>query len=377
MPASCSRARRGRRSRLRSASRARASRCCRTTPCSSARMPRARHRVAPLHAQNRFWHALGVERLPWSARGIATAADLAHAHLDVRARARRARRRCRGCCSRCRRAIRASSSACWSASRTNAASPSRGLVDLGLAACTTVSPAPHMLHLDLQLHQAAATLIEHRRGRGPAAPRALRAAAGHGVLAFQQALVEAIATTFVAGNALRSAARGDDRAAPARSPGATGSLPSATRRNSPVEMDFGGMTHRIALQRAQLVAAVERLSGEVLRLVQGSRPAGTLLHVCVTPRVAAVPGLLERLSSLRDVVVVTLAPGAAALGALAVCATRSCGRPRRSRSCIGCRCRAGRVERRGGRVHCTRCPPRRCRPTCCSAAAPGRSRPCL
>src|SRR5512138_1974285 len=41
-----------------------------------------RHRIAPLHAQNRFWYALGLEPLPWSARGIATQADIANAHLS-------------------------------------------------------------------------------------------------------------------------------------------------------------------------------------------------------------------------------------------------------------------------------------------------------
>jgi hypothetical protein len=40
-----------------------------------------RHRLAPLHAQNRFWHGLGLEALPWSAQGVGTVADLAHAHL--------------------------------------------------------------------------------------------------------------------------------------------------------------------------------------------------------------------------------------------------------------------------------------------------------
>jgi len=42
-----------------------------------------RYRLAPLHAQNRFWQALSVDALPWSAGGIATAADLAHAHLSA------------------------------------------------------------------------------------------------------------------------------------------------------------------------------------------------------------------------------------------------------------------------------------------------------
>ena len=34
-----------------------------------------RYRIAPLHAQNRFWQALSLDALPWSARGIATAAS--------------------------------------------------------------------------------------------------------------------------------------------------------------------------------------------------------------------------------------------------------------------------------------------------------------
>ena len=42
-----------------------------------------RYRIAPLHVQNRFWQALSLDALPWSARGIATAADLAHAHLSA------------------------------------------------------------------------------------------------------------------------------------------------------------------------------------------------------------------------------------------------------------------------------------------------------
>ena len=58
------------------------------------------------------------------------------------------------------------------------------------------------------------------------------------------------------------------------------------------------------------------LASEVLRLVQLARPAGALLHLCFTPRIAAIPGLVARLSGLRDCVMVELAHGAAATGAL-------------------------------------------------------------
>jgi hypothetical protein len=40
------------------------------------------------------------------------------------------------------------------------------------------------------------------------------------------------------------------------------------------------------------------------------------MHLCFTPRIAAIPGLVARLSALRDCVMVELADGAAATGAL-------------------------------------------------------------
>ena len=43
----------------------------------------SRYRTAPLHAQNRYWHALGTEPLPWTAQGVTTTADLAHTHLTA------------------------------------------------------------------------------------------------------------------------------------------------------------------------------------------------------------------------------------------------------------------------------------------------------
>jgi hypothetical protein len=81
-------------------------------------------------------------------------------------------------------------------------------------------------------------------------------------------------------------------------------------------IEAGGLTHQVTLQRTQLGAAVAKLVADVLRLVQGARPAGTMLHVCITPRIAAVPGLLTSLTALRDCTIVMLEPGAAALGAL-------------------------------------------------------------
>ena len=71
-----------------------------------------------------------------------------------------------------------------------------------------------------------------------------------------------------------------------------------------------------SLPRALLATAVETLAADIMRLVQSARPPGTPLHLCFTPRVAEVPGLVARLGALRDCLPVELPEGAAALGAV-------------------------------------------------------------
>lgn len=273
-----------------------------------------RHRLAPLHAQNRYWAALGTDPLAWSVRGVATVADLAYAHLH---------------------AVLAPAVAAGARELLLAVPPgysreqlgllvgianecgvtTRGLVDLGLAACATVTPALHMLHLDLQLHQAAATVLELSRGDSVLRRARYELLPGAGLLAFRQAAAQAIAAAFVRDtrfDPLHEAAteqRLHDR------------LPAwlerlATEEEVDVELEFGETTHRVTLQRAVVRHALEAHGSEVLRLVQAARPAGQRLHACITPRLASIPGLVERLASLRDCVVVTLDDGAAALGAL-------------------------------------------------------------
>jgi hypothetical protein len=273
-----------------------------------------RHRLSPLHAQNRYWQALATDPLPWNARGIATTADLAHAHLA---------------------SVLAPAVADGARDLVLAVPPGasrdqlgllvgianecgvtvRGLVDLGLAACATVTPAPHMLHLDLQLHQASATLVELARAEGLLRRARYEVLPGAGELAFRQAIAQAVATAFVREtrfDPLHEAAT--EQRLHDRLPGWLDRL--ETEEEVEARIEFGGLTHGIVLQRAQLAAAVDSLAADVLRLVQSSRPAGLLLHVCITPRLTRVPGLVARLASLRDCVLVKLEPGAAAAGAL-------------------------------------------------------------
>jgi hypothetical protein len=273
-----------------------------------------RHRIAPLHSQNRFWHALGLDALPWSAGGVASAADLAHAHLSsvlepaVRAGGRElliavppgyTREQLGllvGIANECGVVV-------------------RGLVDAGLAAVSTVAPSPCMMHLDLQLHQAAATLLETSRADGTLRRTRYELLPGAGQLAFRQAVAASIATTFV------RETRFDPLHQASTEQCLHDLLPTwlqalADAEETAAELEFGATAYRIGLSRAQVVEAVEALTSEVLRLVQSARPPGALMHLCFTPRIAGIPGLVARLSGLRDCVVVELARGAAATGAL-------------------------------------------------------------
>lgn len=273
-----------------------------------------RHRLSPLHAQNRFWSALGTEPLPWSARGIGTPADLAHAHLTsvlepaVSAGARELLLAVPPGYTREQLGLLVGIA-------NESGTTVRGLVDLGLAACTTVAPAPHLLHLDLQLHQAVATLVDFAHADGLLRRSRYELLPGVGLLAFRQLLAESIATTFV------RETRFDPLHEAATEQRLHDSLPAwlellRDSDETEAEIEIGSTRHRVTLSRAQLTAAVDTLAAEVMRLVQASRPAGLALQVCVTPRVVALPGLLDRLATLRDCVVVALPEGAAALGAL-------------------------------------------------------------
>ena len=173
-----------------------------------------------------------------------------------------------------------------------------------------------MLHLDLQLHQASATLVELARAEGTLRRTRYELLPGVGQLAFNQAMAATIASAFVRDT------RFDPLHQAASEQRLHDQLPAwlqalATADEIAAELEFGATTYRIRLTRAQVIAAVDTLASEILRLVQLARPAGALLHLCFTPRIAAIPGLVARLSGLRDCVMVELAHGAAATGALA------------------------------------------------------------
>ncbi len=191
-----------------------------------------------------------------------------------------------------------------------------GLVDAALAACS-LEPAPaRLLHLDLELHQAILTVLEYSGGERAGLKRSrYEIALRNGVLDIQQTLMQFIAETFIRKTRFDPLhdANTEQRLVD-RLPAWLGEL--REQEQITFSMQFGDRPMEIEIERAQLIAAVERHYVELLRLVQGARVAGMQIELRLSPRIAAFPGLLERFGTLRDCEIRLLPRGAAAFGTL-------------------------------------------------------------
>jgi hypothetical protein len=274
----------------------------------------ARARITPLYAQTRFWQQLGLDRLPWHAGDAQTQADLAFAHLS-RVLADVPRSDDDGLLLAVPPGYSREQLGLLVGIGQETGRPVRGLVDLGVAACARQAAAPHFLHLDLQQHQAVVTVLELAHAEAALRRTRYEILPGGGLLGIQQSLAEAVATLFV------RKTRFDPLHEAATEQGLFDALPGwigglETSEELEAEITSGHRTYAVTLSRAALIEAVESTLADILRLVQASRPAGRAVELCVSAPAAAVPGLVERLSRLRDSRLTLLAPGAAARGAL-------------------------------------------------------------
>jgi hypothetical protein len=191
-----------------------------------------------------------------------------------------------------------------------------GLVDAALAACSLQPVPARVLHLDLELHQALLTVLEYSGGEHPGLKRSrYEIALRHGLLGIQQTLAKFIAENFVRKtrfDPLHEA--GSEQRLVDQLPQWLSELQQAEAVT--LSFQFGERELQLEMERAQLIAAAEPHYLELLRLVQNARVAGLPIELRVSQRVAAMPGLLERLKTLRDCTIQVLPPAAAAWGAL-------------------------------------------------------------
>ena len=271
---------------------------------------RRRARLRPIFAYNRFWRDLSVSDLPRGNDRARTPADLAFAHAEALLQPHRAGQD----------GLLIALPAGYSREQLGlllgvlgeTGVPVCGLVDAAVAAVAPHPAGARVLHLDLELHQAVLTLLENgaelRRSHSELLPR-------HGLLALEEAWVEAIAVTFV--RRTRFDPLHDARNEQALWNG----LPQwlAALEQTPVaeiEIEDSGTTHKVEFARDALLAAAQARYAALFAFVQQQCPAGVQTDVVLSDRAAAVPGLLEHLSTVPSVTVRALPPGAAALGAL-------------------------------------------------------------
>ncbi|HEX7114636.1 MAG TPA: FHA domain-containing protein [Steroidobacter sp.] len=274
----------------------------------------SRVRLKPLLAHTNFWRGISTEPLTRPSRLVRTSADIAYAQLESILSAYKAQE------EGVLLAVPAGYSREQLGLLLGVAQETGvsvlGLVDAALAACS-LEPAPaRILHLDLELGQALLTILEYTGGERSGLKRSsYEIALRHGVLAMQQTLMQFIADHFVRRTRFDPLheAHTEQRLVD-QLPGWLKELESNERIT--LSMQLSERLLEIELDREAFISALEPHYAEVQRLVQGARVAGMPIELRVSHRVASMPGLLERLRSLRDCEVRVLAPGSAALGAL-------------------------------------------------------------
>lgn len=270
-----------------------------------------RARLKPLFAHTNYWRSISVDPLPRPSRLARTSADIAFAQAEA----------VLGPYRNQQEQVLLAVPAGYGREQLSlllgvikeTGVPVAGLVDAGLAACS-LEPAPaRVLHLDLELHQAILTVLDHtgsalKRSRYEIAQR-------QGVLALQQSWMQFIAEQFVRKTRFDPLheASAEQRLFD-QLPGWLDSLKGSESITLP--MQFGDRQLEIELTREQFEGAVDAHYRELLQLVQGARVAGMPIELRVSERVAALPGLLDRFNTLRECLVQVLPSGAAALGAL-------------------------------------------------------------
>lgn len=190
--------------------------------------------------------------------------------------------------------------------------PVVGLVDAALAAASAGFPEGQILHLDLGQDHALVTEIRQaeelsrervavidRWGLGELRERQLRAAAA--------AFVHA--TRF---DPLHDAAT--EQALFDRLPGLLETL--AREERAVLAVPAPDRELSIELTRCEVEGWTARLADELVQQVSVLKTSGEPASVLVTPRAAALPGLLARLGEARGVVLALLPAQAAAAGAL-------------------------------------------------------------
>jgi hypothetical protein len=189
-----------------------------------------------------------------------------------------------------------------------------GVVDGGLAATAEAEIAPRSAHLDLQLHRAVLSVLEHDRHESLARvqydinPRV-------GVMSLQQAAMQYIADVFVRKTRFDPLYEAQNEQSLAdRLPGLLSSLRTQETIECVIEARAGNYT--VELARSGLIAALSGTYQEFAPLIQGALRAHETLPLALSHHFDAWPGLTEYVDGIPAVNARVLPRAAAAFGTL-------------------------------------------------------------
>ena len=165
-----------------------------------------------------------------------------------------------------------------------------GLVNRSVLAAEPHADAPHVFHLELQLHQALLTHLEVEGGQ----LRLLRSHAlpGSGLLALQEAIVERVARAFISNTRFDPRRKADTEQT--LYDGLFGYL-EALQSASETQIDINGYSTRISVE--DMVSVADRLRDAVEQETRNTPDHALLLD----PQACLIPGLSSRLSGPRTV----------------------------------------------------------------------------
>jgi len=262
-------------------------------------------RLKPRHLHSRFWQSLGTEALTRPFPHHLRTADLAHAHLQSLWTSTG------GTAAEVLVAV----PGLWSEEQLGlllgiagaCGMPIRGLVDVAVAAAADRETHPRCLHLDLHLHRAVLTEMEHG---SEIVRRAVAEETRVGLLGLQDIWARMLAGRFVRTtrfDPLHEAAT--EQILYIQLPDHLAALNQ--HDSTPVTISSGGRRHTVELERRDVVRAAtpayELLSSWVREISSDNRDTTLLLG----DRIAALPGLTAHLQETTDLEINTLHPAAA------------------------------------------------------------------
>jgi len=267
-------------------------------------------RLKPRRAHHRFWSELDTLPIgrPFPA-GLSTA-DLAHAHLsEIWSRVRDG-------VDRVVVALPGSHSEHQMGLILGIAQacemPVEGIIDAAVAGAATVPTNGHLLHLDLELNGVVLTELTSTR---ELVRRRVQLGDHTGLVPLRDAWVKRIAKSFVSRtrfDPLHVAAT--EQALYRRLAEVLPRLCRETR--AVVEMEAGGRTHTVEVERAELVESVAADYDGLQQLVRQLKRVGQPTTILLSERAAGLPGFEAHLAEFGDADIVRLRPAAAAEGAL-------------------------------------------------------------